>query len=126
MSFKSLAALSRKHAARVMGGDLKAWFPATATTAPSARADYSTQVPDVLQGAARRQQGDLIGQVAGIDRTFPVSIPSGVLSYDPVEGETVFLIGTTKATATLCRVVTVRAAGGLIELECKQEVQTLT
>ncbi len=109
MSFASLAARSRTFAARAMSGVTYAWFPVTATTAPDTRDGYSVRVRDVLKGAARQQASDMAGLINERERTFPISIPSGTLTYDPIEGETVFLCGEVKAT----------------ELECKQETQVM-
>ena len=129
MSFASLLAAGNKHMARIVSdtqvATVRAWFPVTATTAPTTRATFSVEVDDVLTGPARRSRDPLSGLILEKNNTLRISFAAAGLTYTPTEGETLLLYGTTRAAATLYRVTVAEAAAGLLELEIREDTHYL-
>jgi hypothetical protein len=129
MSFATLLQHANKIAARhfqsVAQATVSAWFPPAALDSPGDRAGFTRALTDIAQGPPRIQRDALSGSVLTATGTIRISILSTVLPYQPKTQETVCLIGQTKATALLYRVSLVEAAGGLLEIELKEEAQWL-
>lgn len=130
MNFSSLFQRAQQQAARTFGSatsaTITAWFPASADAAPAARSGFSVTVSDVTQGAPRHQRDALSGSLLTPAGSIRIMLPVADLSYTPLAAETVCLLGTTRATATLYRVQSVESAAGIYEIELRPEAQTLT
>ncbi len=130
MSFATLLQHANKIAARhfqsVSQATTSAWFPPAALDSPGTRAGFTRALTDVAQGPPRIQRDALSGSVLTAAGTIRISILASALPYEPKAQETVCLIGQAKTTALLYRVSLVEAAGGLLEIELKEESQWLT
>ena len=126
MSFPTLTQFASRRAAAWFGRDVSAvrwtcWFPATATTAPTARAGYSVTVTEVTRGEFRARGRELEGFLSESEERYTVQIPAGTggLAYEPVKARTTFLLGTVKASAKVLRVLEWSTAGGIYEIQCE-------
>lgn len=121
---------ANQHSARMFGSvtaaTAGAWFPTTATGAPTARASYSVAVSDVAKGPPRYTQDPLSGTLTTPAGTIRVAFKVADLTFVPIASETVCIVGTTRAAGTVYRVAAVESAGGVYELELREESQTLT
>lgn len=130
MTFANLLQRAQVHAARTFSSTTAAtagaWFGTSATAAPATRAAFSVAISDVTQGPPRITRDPLSGTVNTPTGTIRISFPVASLTFTPVSNDTICLIGTTRATAGVYRVTAVETAGGVYELECRQEPQYLT
>lgn len=130
MNFSSLFQHAQRAAARTFGSTtsatVTAWFPTSANAAPEARSSFSVTVSDVTQGPPRIQRDALSGTVITRAGTIRIMLPVADLSYTPVAAETVCLLGTSRASATLYRVQAVETAAGIYEIELRPEAQALS
>ncbi len=130
MTFAALLSQANAHAARTFGSVVAetegAWFPTTATGAPTARSGFSVAVSDVIKGAPRIVRDPLTGTITTPAGTIRISFAVASLSYVPLAIETVCIVGDARATGRLYRVSAVEEAGGVYEIELREEAQRLT
>ena len=129
MAFSDLLQYGNTVAARtfasVSTATVSAWFPPEATDSPGTRAGFTVAVSDVAQGPPRITRDTLSGTVLTPSGAIRISLKTAALSYQPKANETVLLVGASRAMAMVYRVSVVEIAGGVMELECKEEAQWL-
>jgi hypothetical protein len=128
--FSDLLQRSQKQSARIFGSVNEAtdgaWFGTTANAAPTARTGFSVAVEDVTKGPPRITRDTLSGVVNTPAGTIRISFPVASLTFVPVSMDTVCIVGATRAAGLCYRVTAVESAGGLYELELREEAQYLT
>jgi len=130
MAFSSLIQHSQKQSSRIFGSvgtrTAGAWFPTTATGAPTARTSFSVIVYDVTKGPPRITRDALTGTVNTPAGTIRISFTVASLAYVPVGNDTICIVGTARTTGTVYRVASVETVAGIYELELREEAQYLT
>lgn len=129
-TFAALLQRSQKQSSRTFGSvgvrTAGAWFGTTAAAAPTARTGFSVIVYDVTKGPPRITRDALTGTVNTPAGTIRISFPTASLTFTPVAHDTVCIVGTARTTGTCYRVSSVETAGGIYELELREEAQYLT